>query len=153
MRPERTERENETRELRDLARRWRERMQRPPKQIPRNLLQYSFVLTDGTHDYGEPLFKVVTQGGEAIPLTHEMLKALDGVLLTLCGEVFCYLEPAALRPGPHQPVPRLRLTQAVGFSRPKPDDHCCVTTEVEPADLQFMRWIFIANRRPDGWPP
>lgn len=150
---EHTERESETRELRDLARRWRDRMQCPPKRIPPDLMRYAFVLTDGTGDYREPVFKVVTEGGECIPLTHEMLKALQSVILTLCGETFCYLEHAELRPGPNQPVPKLRLTQAIGFSRPEPDDHCCLVTEVEPHDLAFSRLTFLANRRPDGWPP
>ena len=38
---ERTEHDGETRELRDLARRWRDRLQRPPKRIPPDVLQYA----------------------------------------------------------------------------------------------------------------
>jgi hypothetical protein len=139
-------------DLRGLVGWWCDAVRRKPRRIPRTLMGYGFALADGTGRYGHPCYLVVTQGGESMVLTYELLRALEKQTLVLCGEVICSLSSLDAIEGEHQPVRSLELLLAVGFSRLQPRDYATVTTRVVPEDLEYTAWSILTRCRPEGWP-
>jgi hypothetical protein len=151
------QRERETdatiREACELVHRWLRVASAPPKKrrlLPAEMMRWGVALVDATADLGRPAFRVVTPSGESVILTGALLRSLGHAAVVICDEVIACLDSFEHAEA-SEPVSSLRITLALGFRRPTPNDQLALEAVLYPHQLSGAIPL-LAARRPDGWP-